>query len=252
MHSLGGSPLGAWGKRAGFGAALAGVVLGMLALTGDPSARAAGTTGGAVTVTTTNVALYRGDCAHVPVVVAAKHDASGTGTWSGEWSVRLDVPGVLDRHYRGFDETKTFKFFKCAGLWRTRDIQVEATWTQFDSLGEPIAIGTTKGHYKITRKPPANTRLKVSRDPYGTTGWRFTGTLLRQGKPFRWEKVSLWYRSSGYWFNYHNTKISGRKGQCSWHTDRDIPTNRYRFQLRYEGDNRSRSARSDVFQLPRR
>ena len=255
MQADGGSHLGSWVKRAGFGASLAGVVLGTLALAGPPAATAAGTTGGAVTVTTTNVALDRGECARIPVVVAAEYDGSGTDTWSGEWSVKLKVTGEpFPRHYRGFDDVKTFKVRKCAGLFRTRDIQVEATWKQFDSLGEPIATGTTKGSFTITRNPRANTRLKVSKDPYGSTGWKVIGTLTGDGQPLRLEKVSFWVKRQPGQYSYWDklarlTKLTGAKGQCTWRTKRDIPINRFTFQLRYEGDKQARSARSRTFRL---
>ena len=241
------------------GAALAGLVLGALTLT-PATAVAAGTTGETVTVTTSDVAAYRGfDCVNAPVVVASQVDASGTGTWSGEWSVEVEVTdpygSYSDSHsYSGSDASTSFKDFLCTGRYGdpTGRYHVAAAWEQYDSEGQTIASGTTAGSFTFKVKPPANTRLKVTKDPYGSTGWKFTATLTREGRPHRWENVSLWIRWHGVFRNYRETKITGRRGTVSWHTARDIPKNRYVFQLRYKGDNRSASARSDPFRLPRR
>lgn len=96
------------------------------------------------------------------------------------------------------------------------------------------------------------TRLKVTKDHYGSTGWKFTGTLTRNGRPRRLEDVQLWIRLGGFWRNFRETKMTSRRGKVSWHTDRDIPRNRYVFQLRFKGNKYSKPARSDRFQLPRR
>jgi len=240
-------------------AALAGAVFGTLSLI-PATAVAAGTTGDTVTVTTRDVAAFRRDCVYAPVVVRPQGDASGTGTWSGEWSADIEVTDpygdYTDSHtYSGSADSTSFKTILCT--WNIAPdplgrYDVTAAWEQYDSEGQTFATGTTTGAFTFKQKPPASTRLKVTKDHYGSTGWKFTATLTRMGRPHRWEYVSLWIRWHGVFRNYRETKITGKRGTVSWHTARDIPKNRYVFQLRYKGDNRSASARSDPFQLPRR
>jgi hypothetical protein len=131
-------------------------------------------------------------------------------------------------------------------------MKVSAAWEQYDADGLTIASGETTKSFTWRIKPPANSRLRVTKDPHGSTGWKFTGHLTREGRPHKWENVQLWIRLHGYWRNYRETKTTGARGRVSWHTARDIPRNRYVFQLRYVGDKRSQSARSDRFRLPRR
>ncbi|GAA1479009.1 hypothetical protein GCM10009623_34550 [Nocardioides aestuarii] len=220
------------------------------------ASQAAGPTG-AVTITANDAATYRGDCVNVPITITSHYDASGTGTWNGAWAVEVEVTDPYgsydDSHdYSGVAASTSFKDFLCVGRYNTGVYDVTATWEQYDAAGQVIATGTATDSFSLKRKPPAKTRLKVTKDPYGSTGWKFTGKLTREGRPHKWESVSLWIRWHGYWRNYRETKVTGSRGQVSWHTARDIPTNRYVFQLRYKGDNRSASARSDRFQLPRR
>lgn len=228
------------------------------AMHGDPGRVAmSASAASAVTVTVRNVASYRERCVRQTVVVAARHDASTSGTWSGQWSadVAIDDPDgryAFSDSYSGTARSKTFSFTLCGEYDRPGLYRVQVLWEQYDADYISVATGEARTGFRYSLQPKAASRLVVGKAPYGSTGWRFTGRLTRTGSPYARQPVELWVRINGVWMDFEETKRTAKNGRLVWRTAQSIPRNPYRFQLRYAGNDVTKGARSKVFTLQRR
>ena len=223
----------------------------------DPTSARAGTTGDVVTLTTRDVATYPDGGTYATFVVTAERDASESGTWSGRWSADVEIidpDGASTWDYHdGTATSRTMRTYLCRMCGDpTGTYHVHVSWTQYDADDAAVAEGETSGAFRYTIKPRVSTRLTVTKDAYGVNGWRFAGRLTRAGKPFADQRVHLWVRLDGSWYDFDETKRTGDRGRVAWHTARRIPRNTYVWQLRYDGNDTSRPTRSDTFRLPRR
>jgi hypothetical protein len=246
---------------AGVSTAVAGLVVTLLPVatatadtptpSGAPIAAPAG--GDFFDVTGRNLAVYRDQCGKTTVKMTALGDASGTGTWSGRWSADLTIRDrygyVTSGYYDTYSTSRSKTLSLCQGIDTAGKYRARVDWVQYNDADKEIAAGTTVDTFRFRIKPRARTTLKVDKKPYGTTGWKFTGTLKRLRKPHKWQRVSLWMRYNGSWVNYDATKTTNRRGRVSWHTRPDLKPNRFLFQLRYKGNKTSKPARSDNFRL---
>ena len=224
------------------------LVLIALTMTGatavSSSATATTGSGSYVSLTLKDATAWAGSCARLRYSLTVTDDPF----W---WSVELTVRGPDGR-------TKAWRLWDQGDvgldgslrLCREKQAGVYTATAHYTGTLSPYPEETVEAQAEFTVRPKQNTRLKVTKDPYGSTGWKFTGTLTRAGKPFYLQKVQLWYREYGTWLQLNRlTKITNRRGKCHWHTERNIPKNRYAFQLRYKGDKTTKLARSDVFRL---
>jgi hypothetical protein len=120
-----------------------------------------------------------------------------------------------------------------------------------------VASGTTTSRFTYTRLEKVAAKLRVTKKPYGTNGWRFSTKLTRAGKPMAREFVDLWFKWRGTWRDYEEPKRTNSRGVATWHTAKTLPPEvdqfaQNPFQIRYDGDSRTKRTRSEVFYLRRR
>jgi hypothetical protein len=213
----------------------------------------AGTTGDAVTLTTHNESGYNVRCFRTAVEVTPQYDDSDSGTWDGHWSADVTIEDGSQLYsigsYDGTAASKSFNLRVCDGHGLKRTYDVYVYWVQYDADGAAIVDGVTDGSFTYTLKPRAASRLTVTKDPYGSTGWRFAGRLARAGKPYAHQRVQLFIRWNGSWRDFEETKRTNNRGRVSWHTGRSLGKNHYVFRLRYSGNTTTKPGWSTRFRL---
>ncbi len=227
-----------------------------------PGPLRANTRGDVVQVATRDMAGYTDECVERAYRITPIADGSPDGSWSGSWSyrARLIHPGGKrddEGSYSGRATSRTDTVLLCPGYDRFGTYWLEVRWSQRDVDGSTVASGTTTSRFTYTRLEKKPAKLTITKKPYGTNGWKFSTRLTRAGKPMARERVDLWFKWRGSWRDYEEPKRTNARGVATWHTARTLPPEvdqftHWPFQVRYQGDARTKQARSPLFYLARR
>jgi hypothetical protein len=106
--------------------------------------------------------------------------------------------------------------------------------------------GSTTVRLVVTR--PAPTRLVVSKTPYGSAGWQWTGRLTSNGRPLAGRRIELWWDLVG-WDNYDVTKTTSSSGTAHWVSNPDGAMGGIHFRLRFRGAKGLAASQSAIFDL---
>ncbi|KRE94029.1 hypothetical protein ASG76_11520 [Nocardioides sp. Soil774] len=106
--------------------------------------------------------------------------------------------------------------------------------------------GSTTVRLSVTR--PALTRLVVSKTPYGSAGWQWTGRLTSNGRPLAGRRIELWWDLAR-WENYGVTKTTNASGTARWVSNPDGAMGGIHFRLRFRGATGLSASQSAIFDL---
>ena len=230
---------------------LAGLMLAPPAHAADESAPRAGSSTVSVRAADSPIDIETGSCS-TPIrftvdpgvlpeggsydVVARLHDKAGKGFGSD----RSWIDG--DERYRGSITPRCGK-----GLVSGR-YTISVVVVVNDYYVDPVERreGSTTVRLAVTR--PAITRLVVSKAPYGSAGWQWTGRLTGNGRPLAGQPVELWWDLAG-WDDYGVTKRTNRSGIAHWVSNPDGAMGGIHFRLRFRGAKGLAPSQSGVFDI---
>ena len=117
-----------------------------------------------------------------------------------------------------------------------------------DELLSPVETreGSTTLRLAVTR--PAPTTLVVTKSPYGSAGWQWTGRLTSRGRPVAGERIDLWWDLFG-WDDYEISKRTNRNGIAHWVSNPNGAAGGINFRLRFAGSKRYAPSQSRVFDI---
>lgn len=199
--------------------------------------------GGAVSVQSTSLQVWPGDCDYVDYSVTVIADWA---EWDAEVRITKPGGGIAGTDYI-YDGSTTGELFLC-DYDRRGTYKISVNATGYDDDYDQVGTATATTTFTFSVRPLQQTHLALSTHHVRHGYWEFSGTLTKQGQPYANRRVTAQFKVNGSWYRA-KTKTTNRAGVVHFNARPDAGARKYQVRLYFAGSDHVKSAASRAFRL---